>query len=167
MNRFAMCAILVTSLAIAVSAFSQDAGSGKLCVSGMQGAGGNTSATLSRDALIKFLEKQKNLKGTTEPLTASTPDEAAAEAKQKGCGYALTTALTEDHMESAYGPGVLMSTSIPTFFVTVGYKLVKVSDGSEVSSGSAKAQDTGSQQHAVDFTMNKIAGKVSGALKGK
>jgi hypothetical protein len=167
MNRFAMCTLTVAFLAIAVSAFCQDDASGKLCVSGMQGAGGSTSSTRSRDELIKSLEKQKNLKGTTQALDASTPDDAATEAKQKGCGYVLNTALTEDHMESAYGPGVLMSTSIPTFFVTVGYKLVKVSDGSEVSSGSAKAQDTGSQQHAVEFSMNKIAGKVGGAVKGK
>ena len=167
MNRFAMRAFTVAFLAIAVSVFGQDGASGKLCVAGMQGAGGSTSPTSSRDELIKFLEKQKNLKGTTQALDASTPEDAASEAKQKGCGYVLTTALTEDHVESAYGPGVLMSTSIPTFFVTVGYKLVKVSDGSELSSGSAKAQDTGSQQHAVEFTMNKIAGKVGGALKGK
>jgi hypothetical protein len=162
-----MCAFPVVFLVLSISAFSQESPSGKLCVSGMQGASGNTSATVSRDALMKFLEKQKNLKGTTQPLTASTAEEAAPEAKQKGCGYVLTTALTEDHVESAYGPGVLMSTSIPTFFVTVDYKLVKVSDGSDVSSGSAKAQDTSSQQQAVAFTMNKIAGKVSGALKGK
>jgi hypothetical protein len=167
MNRVAMCTFTVAFLAIAVSAFCQDSASGKLCFGGMQGAGGSTSPTSSRDELIKFLEKQKNLKGTTQALNASAPEDAASEAKQKACGYVLTTALTEDHVESAYGPGVLMSTSIPTFFVTVGYKLVKVSDGSELSSGSAKAQDTGSQQHAVEFTMNKIAGKVGGALKGK
>ena len=167
MNRFAMCALAVTFFAITISAVCQESPNGKLCVSGMQGAGGNLSPTVSRDELIKFLEKQKNLKGTTQPLNASTPEETAGEAKQMGCGYILTTALTEDHVESAYGPGVLMSTSIPTFFVTVGYKLVKASDGSELLSGSAKAQDTGSQQHAVEFTMNKIAGKVGGALKGK
>lgn len=167
MNRFAMCALTVVFLMIAVSAFCQDSASGKLCVSGMQGAAGTTSPTASRDELIKFLEKQKNLKGTTQALIASTPEDTASEAKQKGCGYVLTTALTEDHVESAYGPGVLMSTSIPTFFVTVGYKLMKASDGSEVASGSAKAQDTSSQQHAVEFSMNKIAGKVGGALKGK
>ncbi len=167
MNRFPMYAAAIIFSAITISAFSQEAASGKLCVSVLQGAAGTTSPTVSRDELIKFLEKQKNLKGTTQAMNAFTAEDTASEAKQKGCGYVLTTALTEDHVESAYGPGVLMSTSIPTFFVTVGYKLVKASDGSELASGSAKAQDTGSQQHAVEFSMNKIAGKVGGALKGK
>jgi hypothetical protein len=44
--------------------------------------------------------------------------------------------------------------------------LNKVSDGAEVSSGSFKAQDTGSIQNAIGFTLNKMAAKVDGAIKG-
>lgn len=167
MNRFAICAIALVLFGISAAAFAQDASGGKLCVSIMQGSGGNTSPTVSRDALVKALEKQKNLKGTTQPLNAPAPEELSAESKQKGCGYLVMTNLAEDHTESAYGPGVLMSTTIPTFFVTVAYKVVKASDGSDVSSGSVKAQDTGSQQNAVNISMNKMAGKIGAALKGK
>lgn len=157
----------VAFFGISTAAFAQDSAGGKLCVSIMQGSGGNTSPTVSRDALVKALEKQKNLKGTTAPLNASVAEELSAEAKQKGCAYLVITNLAEDHTESAYGPGVLMSTTIPTFFVTVDYKLVKASDGSNLSSGSVKAQDTGSQQNAVNISMNKMASKIGGALKGK
>ena len=167
MNRFATFVIGIAFFGTSTAAFAQSASGSKLCVSIMQGSGGNTSPITSRDTLHKALEKQKNLKGTTEILNASTPEELSAEAKQKSCAFLLMTNLAEDHTESAYGPGVLMSTTIPTFFVTVDYKLEKISDGSEVSSGSAKAQDTGSQQNAVNISMNKIASKVGGALKGK
>jgi len=163
MNRLAICVAVLMFLGGSYL-FAQSSAS-KVCVSGMQGASGSTSATASRDALLKALEKQKNLKGTTQALDASIHDEALTEAKKKGCLYLLTSNLAEDHTESAYGSGVLMSTTIPTFFVTVTYQLQKVNDGSELSSGSTKAQDTGSQQHAVDYSMNKIASKVGGFLK--
>ena len=90
MTASAMCALAVAFLAITISAVCQGSPNGKLCVSGMQGAGGNLSPSVSRDALIKFLEKQKNLKGTTQPLNASTPGgDGLVKWKQMGCGYIL------------------------------------------------------------------------------
>ena len=163
MNRLAICVAVLMFLGGSYL-FAQSSAS-KVCVSGMQGASGSTSATASRDTLIKSLGKQKGLRVAIESLTASTDEAGLEEAKQKGCAYLLTTSLLEDHTESAYSQGVLMARSTPTFFVTVGYKMTNVADGSEVLSGSAKAQDSSSSQHAVDYSMNKIASKVGGALK--
>jgi hypothetical protein len=54
---------------------------------------------------------------------------------------------------------------MPTFFVTTEYKLAKVSDGSDMSSGSFKASDRGSPQNAVGFTMKKVADKVTETIR--
>jgi len=55
--------------------------------------------------------------------------------------------------------------STPTFYVTTTYKLTKVSDGSEVISGNAKASDRGSEQNAIGYTLHKIADRVTEAIK--
>jgi hypothetical protein len=122
---------------------------------------------VARDTLIKWLAKQKKGPVQGVPLDAALPDEAMAEAKQKNCDYVVTTNLIEDHTESGYAPGAgTTTTSIPNFFVTVTYKLNRVADGTEIGGGSFKAQDTGSPQNAVGFTLNKVAGKVTAAIKG-
>jgi hypothetical protein len=154
-------------LFVSLPLFADDAAGTHVCVGVLQSAGGGVSGTVARDTLIKWLGKQKKAQMQTVPLESSAPDEALAEAKQKNCEYVVTTNLIEDHTESGYTPGMGGTTaSIPNFFVTVGYKLNKVSDGSEVGSGSFKAQDTGSAQNAVGFTLNKVAGKVAQATKG-
>ncbi len=166
-------AIRVSLLALAFAAIAvtplvaDDAAGPHVCVGILQSAGGNVSGTVARDTLIKWLGKQKKGQVQSVPLDASIPDEAMAEAKQKNCDYVVTTNLTEDHTESGYSPGAGTTTSsIPNFFVTVSYQLNKVGDGAEVSKGSFKAQDTGSSQNAIGFTMNKIAGKVTQSVKG-
>jgi hypothetical protein len=132
----------------------------------MQSAGGGISGTASRDQLIKFLSKQKNFSGQLVPLNAAAPDEALAEAKQKGCEFVITTNLVEDHTDTAYQPGMGgTTTSMPKFFVTTAYKLNRVSDGSGLGEGTFKAQDTGSQQNAVGFTMKNMSGKIADAIK--
>ena len=164
MFRFAICAIFVALCLASIPILAEDTAGTHVCVSVLAGAGGR-SGTGARDTLVKFLAKQKKPPLTPVPLQSSLPEEALAEAKQKSCEYVVTTNLVEEHTESGYGPG-LSGVSIPNFFVTTSYKLNKVSDGAEVSTGSCKAQDTGSSENAVGFTMNKIAAKVDAALKG-
>ena len=77
--------------------------------------------------------------------------------------FLATSNLLETHADSSYLGG-LSQANIQMFFVTVAYKLNKVGDGSEMSSVSFKAQDKGSEQNAIGFTMNKVAGKVSGEI---
>lgn len=168
MFRTLVCFALFVLCFASIPLLADDAAGTHVCVGVLQSAGGSISGTVARDTLIKWLGKQKKGAVQPVPLDAAVPDEALAEAKQKNCEYVVTTNLVEDHTESGYSPGAGTTTaSIPNFFVTVSYKLTKVSDGTDVSSGSGKAQDTGSPQNAVGFTLNKIAGKVSGALKGK
>jgi hypothetical protein len=169
MSRIAICvALLALCLSLtSIPLLADDAASPHVCVGVLQSAGGSISGTVARDTLIKWLGKQKKGTVQTVPLDASVPDEALVEAKQKNCEYVVTTNLVEDHTESGYSPGAGTTTSsIPNFFVTVTYKLNKVADGADVASGSFKAQDTGSPQNAVGFTLNKIAGKVVQAVKG-
>ncbi len=140
-----------------------------LCVATLEGAGGEISGTTARDNLIKVLNKQKPDKNSpvtaeTVPLEASLPDEVLADAKQKSCDFVVTTKLVEAHSDASYSTGTA-GVNIQTFFVTVAYKLEKVNDGSEISSGSFKAQDRGSEQTAIGFTSNKIAGKVMSEVR--
>ncbi len=166
MSRLATCIILAALCVACLPVLAADSGT-HVCVGVLGSAGGQISGTVARDTLIKWLDKQKKPPLATVPLDSSAPDEALAEAKQKNCEYVVTTNLVEDHTESGYMPGTGGTTaSIPNFFVTTSYKLNKVSDGAELSSGTFKAQDTGSPQNAVGFTLNKIAGKVDGAIKG-
>lgn len=140
-----------------------------LCVAALEGAGGNVSGSVARDALIKSLNKQKPDKNSpvtieADSLDTSSHDDSMAAAKQKSCDFLVTTNLLETHADSSYLGG-LSQVNIQTFFVTVAYKLSKVSDGSEMSSASFKAQDKSSEQNAIGFTMNKIAGKVTGEIR--
>ena len=79
----------------------------------------------------------------------------------------VTTNQTESYTENSQMPmmGTMSQTAMPTFYVTTRYQLAKVSDGSEVMSGSEKASDRGSEQNAIGFTMHKIADKVTEAIK--
>jgi hypothetical protein len=77
----------------------------------------------------------------------------------------VTTKQTEFHQENSLMTGSFGNTSTPTFFVTTAYKLIKVSDGSDVLSGNLKASDHGSEQDAVGITMHKIADKVTDAIQ--
>ena len=135
----------------------------------LQGSRGNVSGFAARDALIKSLNKQRPDKNSpvaieAEPLDTSSPDDSMAAAKQKSCNFLVTTNLLETHADSSYLGG-LSQVNIQPFFVTVAYKLNRVGQGSEMSSASFKAQDKGSEQNAIEFTMNKIAGKVSGEIR--
>jgi len=137
----------------------------QLCVANMQSVNAGTG-TAGRDQLMKFLAKEKDKSVAQDvPIEASTPELALQEAKKDNCDYVVTTNQTESHQENSLMTGPFGQTSMPTYYVTTAYKLTKVSDGSEVSSGSLKASDRGSEQNAISFTMHKIADKVTQDIK--
>ena len=135
-----------------------------LCVANMEsGPGGGTTG---QDLLLKFFDKGKNKSVTQQlPIKASEPAPALEEAKGAHCEYLVTTKQTESHQENSLMTGSFGNTSTPTFFVATAYKLTKVSDGSDVVSGTVKASDHGSEQDAVGITMHKIADKVIDTIK--
>ena len=159
-----LCALVLPSLP---SAFAQPATAVRVCVASLERAGGGVSPTASRDALIKFLGKQKNLQLDVAPLNAVGLNEALAEAKGKNCDYVVTTKLAELQSERGSSPPVGGTTPVEilTFHVTVDYKLNKVSDGAEASGGSFKASDQGSPQNAAAGTLRKVADKVADSIK--
>jgi hypothetical protein len=157
--------ILLTFLLVcAASAFAQLAPA-RVCVAAIETRDPNVSPNATRDALIKFLSKQKGLQA--EEVALDTSDSAAAmtQAKDKKCDYVVDTTVTEVHSESGYTGGIAEAVNLQTFFVTVNFKLNKVSDGAEQASGSFKASDRGSAQSAVIATTKKIAEKVAESVK--
>ena len=167
MQRFALLAVLVSLCIFSISGFAQGP-TVQLCVAGMQVSGSAASNTVGRDLLIKFLSKEKPDKTLTiknVPINQAVPEEALAFAKQEGCDYVVTTNQAEMHSDSSWWGGGTSGVNMQTFFVTTAYKLTKVSEGSEVSSGSFKASDKGSEQNAIGFTMKKIADKVTEAIR--
>ncbi len=139
----------------------------QLCVANMQVSKSGTDDPAGQALLLKFLAKEKKSVATEIPIDASQPDQAMQEAKAKNCDYLVMTDQTENYTENSQMPmmGTMSQTAMPTFYVTTRYQLAKVSDGSEVISGSEKASDRGSEQNAIGFTMHKIADKVTQALK--
>lgn len=136
----------------------------QLCVANMQNHG--EPGTMGRDWLMKFLSKEKDKSVAKDvAINASAPAEAMQEAKSKNCDYLVLTNQTESHQENGVMTGAFSTTSMPTFYVTTGYKLTKVGDGAEVASGNFKASDRGSEQNAIGFTMHKVADKVTDAIK--
>ncbi len=117
--------------------------------------------------LIKSLSKEKNkgLSIESVPLPPASPEQALAAAKQKGCDYMVATNLTDTHSVNSLSTGRANPINTPTFYATTAYKLTKVSDGSEVSSGSFKASDSISEQSALGVTMKKIADKVTDVIR--
>ena len=134
----------------------------------MQISGSRIANPTGRELLLKFLAKEKD-KSVAEdvPIDALQPDEALQQAKAKNCDYVITTNQIESHSDSTISGAEtnINRMSTPTFYVTTVYKLTRVSDGSEVISGNAKASDRGSEQNAIGYTMHKIANKVTEAIK--
>ena len=163
MRQFVACLFLALVLAGRVPAFAQTSPA-RVCVAEVETREPGISPTAVRDALIKFLSKQKGLEAEEVPLEASDSAAAMTQAKDKKCDYVVDTTVTEVHSESGYTGGY-SGVNLQTFFVTVNYKLSKVSDGAEQASGSFKASDRGSAQSAVIATMKKTAEKVAEAIK--
>ena len=171
MRKFAAFIIFAFILALAGSASAQSAPV-RICVSQLDINGPDVSPTATRDALIKFLGKQKGLQAEEVPLDTADPTAALNQAKDKKCDYLINVTVPEVHTESGYtttqagGISSQSGVNLLTFFVTTNYKLIKVSDGSEQTSGSVKASDRGSAQTAIIGTTKKVAEKVAGSIKG-
>jgi hypothetical protein len=166
MQRFALFVASIALCIFAISGFPQSS-SVHLCVAGMQVNGGGADP-VGRELLVKFLTKEKPNKAISiesVPIPPSAPEEALAFAKQKGCDYVVTTNQTESHSVASYNTGRLNPVNAPTFYVTTAYQLTKVSDGSDVTSGSFKASDSSSEQNAIGFSMKKIADKVTETIR--
>jgi hypothetical protein len=165
MQRFALLVVLIGLSTCSISGFAQGP-TVQLCVAGMQVSGSAASFPPGRDLLIKALSKEKPDKALSienVPIDQVVPEEALASAKKKSCDYVVTTNQSESHTDSSYWGG--SNVNMPTFFLTTEYKLTKVSDGSDMSSGSFKASDRGSPQNAVGFTMKKVADKVTETIR--
>ena len=156
--------LLVLGLLFLSSALAQGTPKLQLCVADLQANDVSIATTAVQNALIKFFAKQKYSQLETVPLKASLPNEAMAEAREKKCDYVVTTNVAESHSDSG-NTGGWTGVNLQTFYVTVAYKLDKVSDGAEQSSASFKASDRGSAQNAVIATMKKIAERVTGSIK--
>jgi len=158
--------VLVAFLCLSFSLATAQSSPAQLCVANVQSVTGSTS-TVGREALMKFLGKEKDKSVAHDvAIDAFEPEQALQQAKDKNCDYLVTTHQTESHEENTLGSGAAFGgTMTPTFYVTTTYKLTKVSDGSELASGNVKASDHGSEQDAIGATMHKIADKVTQAIK--
>ena len=166
MQRSALFLILVGLCIFSISGLAQGQAV-QLCVADMQVAGGGSSGK-GGEQLLKALSKEKQDKSVPIERVAipqSAPEEALAAAKQKGCSYVVTTNQMETHSDSEWWGGGTSGVNMQTFYITIAYKLTKVSDGSEVSSGSFKASDKSSFENAAGFTMKRVADKVTETIK--
>ena len=127
-----------------------------------------SSNPVGQAALIKFLGKDKGKSlAQSVPIDPADPEQALQASKSNSCDYLVTTRQTESHVSSDIYGGATTANPInmPIFYVTVDYKLIRVADGSEVTSGSMKSSDRGSDKDAIVIAMHKIAGKVTDAIK--
>jgi formiminotetrahydrofolate cyclodeaminase len=127
------------------------------------------SSAAARDKLVKALGRQKDkkaqlaLEGVAIDATASAA--IMAEATQKNCAYVVQTKLTETHEQGNVSGRAGNASNVPEYSATIDYKLFRVSDGSTVGSGSAKATDVGSAAEIVAQALDHVAGKVLADIK--
>jgi hypothetical protein len=170
MRQFRVPLLLALILACFGSIFAQSSPA-RVCVAEIDTREPSVSPTATRDALIKFLGKQKGLQAEEVPLDTSDAAGAMTQAKDKQCDYLIKTTVSEVHSESGYtttqagGISTQSGVNMLTFFVTTNYRMYEVSDASEQASGSFKASDRGSAQSAVIATTKKIAERVAGSIK--
>ncbi len=139
----------------------------QLCVANMQLEDTGSSNPVGQAALMKFLAKEKDKSLAYIPIDPVELGQASQAAKSKNCDYMVTTRQTESHVQSdIYGGATTVNPiNMPVFYVTITYKLTRISDGSEVASGNMKASDRGSEKDAIIIAMHKIAGKLTDAIK--
>ena len=163
MRRHLIVLIAVLVILGFSSAYAQSSPA-RLCVPELLSEDPTVSITATRDALIKFLGKQKNLPAETIAFDTAEPAQVVTQARDKKCDYVVSTVLTEVHSESGYTGG-LQGQNLQNFFVTVEYKLNRVADGAALASGSLKASDRSGPQTATISTMKKISDKVAETLR--
>ena len=165
MRHFPAVVLLAILCAFASFATAQTSPT-QVCVANMQLQDTNNSNPVGQAALMKFLAKEK-FPAQYTPIDPVEAEPALQAAKSKNCEYVVTTRQTESHVQSdIYGGATTVNPiNMPVFYVTVTYKLTRVSEASEVASGNMKASDRGSEKDAVTIAMHKIAGKLNDALK--
>jgi len=169
MHRFAVVAALAGLCVLPIRGSAQSSAV-QLCVANMQVSGSNNTMSGGQEQLIKALNKEKPDKALSiqnVPIPQAVPEDALTAAKAKSCDYLVTTDLTEKRTEqnvvSVGGTGRI---NMQTNYITTAYKLTKVSDGSELSSGSFKASGEGADPNPIiGQTMKKIADKVTDVIK--
>ena len=131
------------------------------------GSANGITPEAGRDRLVKALNKQKKAHVQAVALEGSGGDQVSADARQKNCEFVVFTTVTEAHAESqATQTGTGGSfTNIKEFHATVEYKLYRLSDATPVATGSAKAQDIGSQGDVVGQALDRVAPKVAADVK--
>jgi hypothetical protein len=169
MRSFALVSALA-SLCIFSLPGSAQSPAVQLCVAKMQVSGSNNTNPVGQDQLMKSLNKEKPDKALSignVPIPPAVPEEALVAAKEKSCDYLVTTNQVETHSTAGVSKiGGLGTVNTQTNYVTIAYKLTKVSDGSELSSGSFKASNDGTDANpAIGQCMKKVADKVTEAIK--
>ncbi len=159
--------VLAVVLCLFASVATAQSSATQLCVANMQLEETGSSNPVGQAALMKFLAKEKDKSLAYIPIDPVESEQAAQAAKSKNCDYVVTTRQTESHVQSdIYGGATTVNPiNMPVFYVTITYKLTKISDGSEVASGNMKASDRGSEKDAIIIAMHKIAGKLTDAIK--
>ncbi len=125
------------------------------------GSAAGITGTAGRDRLVKALNKQKKSHVEAIPIDATTSDQISPEARQKNCVFLLFTTQTEAHNEGGASGKPGQTTNIPEYHATVEYKLYRVADSTVAASGSAVAQDIGSEGDVVLQALDNVAKKVS------
>ncbi|MDR3749083.1 MAG: hypothetical protein P4M04_13175 [Acidobacteriota bacterium] len=127
------------------------------------------SSAAARDKLVKAIGHQKDKKAQLAldgvAIDATAGDAIMAEARQKNCEYLVRTKLTEAHEQGNVSGRAGNASNVPEYSATIEYKLFRVSDGSTVGSGSAKATDVGSAAEIVTLALDHLAGKVMADIK--
>ena len=169
MHRFALVTALAGLFIFALPGSAQSPAI-QLCVAKMQVSGSNNANPVGQDQLMKSLNKEKPDKALSignVPIPPAAPEEALAAAKEKGCDYLVTTNQMENRSATNVSKiGGLGTMNTQTNYVTIAFKLTKVSDGSELSSGSLKASNDGPDANpAIGQAMKKIADKVTETIK--
>jgi len=157
------CSFLAVCLVSGFS-FAQDNQVVRVGVTVLGSASGITGAA-GRDRLVKAFNKQKKSPVQAVPLEASSGDQISADARQKNCAFVVLTTVTEAHNEGGATGKPGQTTNIPEYHTTVEYKLYRVLDATVAASGSAKAQDIGSQGEVVEQALDRVATKVVADIK--
>jgi hypothetical protein len=160
--------VVLAALACASSVGSAQDSPIQLCVANMQLEDTHSSNPVGQAALMKYLAKEKSKSAVQYvPIDPAESEPALQTAKAKNCDYVVTTDQTESHVQSDIygGANTVNPINMPVFYVAVTYKLTKVSDGSEVTSGNMKTSDRGSEKDAIIIAMHKIAPKLTDAIK--
>jgi len=158
-SLIAGCSLLVVLL-FCQSSFAQDT-KVRVGVTALGSASGLSGAA-GRDRLVKSLNKQKKSQVEAIPIEGS---QVSDEARQKNCEFVVVTEQTGMETENQVNFDRMQTTNVPKYKVTLEYKLYRVSDGTVVATGSAKAEDVASPGDVEGLALDNVAKKIPGDMK--